>query len=80
VFILIIKKFQNHHLDYYLCDLLKDQLKITYENKTKFTFNIHYHGLNTVGSIDCVSFINLKISFCTNNSVYVSIIHNLIPY
>ncbi len=26
--------------------------KITYHNKTKFTFNIHYHGLNTVGSID----------------------------
>lgn len=26
--------------------------KITYENKTRFTFNIHYHGLNTVGAID----------------------------
>ncbi len=26
--------------------------KITYRNDTKFTFNIHYHGLNTVGSID----------------------------
>ena len=26
--------------------------KITYDNKTNFTFNIHYHGLNTVGSID----------------------------
>ena len=29
--------------------------KITYENKTLFTFNIHYHGLNTVGSIDGVA-------------------------
>lgn len=29
--------------------------KITYENKTKFTFNIHYHGLNTVGSVDGTS-------------------------
>lgn len=29
--------------------------KITYINKTKFTFNIHYHGLNTVGSIDGTS-------------------------
>lgn len=29
--------------------------KITYVNKTKFTFNIHYHGLNTVGSIDGTS-------------------------
>lgn len=29
--------------------------KITYENKTQFTFNIHYHGLNTVGSIDGTS-------------------------
>ncbi|AYV84535.1 MAG: multicopper oxidase [Hyperionvirus sp.] len=26
--------------------------KITYENKTRFTFNIHYHGLNTVGAVD----------------------------
>ena len=26
--------------------------KITYENQTQFTFNIHYHGLNTVGSVD----------------------------
>ena len=26
--------------------------KITYENETLFTFNIHYHGLNTTGSID----------------------------
>ncbi len=26
--------------------------KIKYENKTNFTFNIHYHGLNTVGSVD----------------------------
>lgn len=29
--------------------------KITYENNTKFTFNIHYHGLNTVGAIDGVA-------------------------
>lgn len=29
--------------------------KITYRNDTKFTFNIHYHGLNTVGSIDGAS-------------------------
>ena len=29
--------------------------KITYENKTLFTFNIHYHGLNTIGSIDGTS-------------------------
>lgn len=29
--------------------------KITYENKTPFTFNIHYHGLNTVGSVDGTS-------------------------
>ena len=29
--------------------------KITYVNKTKFTFNIHYHGLDTVGSIDGTS-------------------------
>lgn len=29
--------------------------KITYENTTKFTFNIHYHGLNTVGSTDGTS-------------------------
>lgn len=29
--------------------------KITYYNKTKFTFNIHYHGLNTMGNIDGVS-------------------------
>src|SRR5580692_6561572 len=28
------------------------QPKITYDNQTKFTFNIHYHGLNTVGSVD----------------------------
>src|SRR5579863_9337819 len=26
--------------------------KITYKNETSFTFNIHYHGLNTVGSVD----------------------------
>lgn len=26
--------------------------KITYENETHYTFNIHYHGLNTVGSVD----------------------------
>ena len=29
--------------------------KITYKNKTRFTFNIHYHGLNTVGSVDGTS-------------------------
>ena len=29
--------------------------KITYENKTQFTFNIHYHGLNTTGSVDGTS-------------------------
>ena len=29
--------------------------QITYKNKTLFTFNIHYHGLNTVGSIDGTS-------------------------
>lgn len=29
--------------------------KITYENNTIFTFNIHYHGLNTTGSIDGTS-------------------------
>ena len=29
--------------------------KITYVNKTRFTFNIHYHGLNTVGSVDGTS-------------------------
>jgi FtsP/CotA-like multicopper oxidase with cupredoxin domain len=29
--------------------------KITYENRTQFTFNIHYHGLNTVGSVDGTS-------------------------
>lgn len=29
--------------------------KITYKNKTLFTFNIHYHGLNTVGSVDGTS-------------------------
>src|SRR5579871_4946572 len=29
--------------------------KITYENQTKFTFNIHYHGLNTVGIVDGAS-------------------------
>lgn len=28
---------------------------ITYENQTLFTFNIHYHGLNTVGGIDGTS-------------------------
>ncbi|ARF08347.1 multicopper oxidase [Catovirus CTV1] len=28
---------------------------ITFENKTKYTFNIHQHGLNTVGSTDGVS-------------------------
>jgi FtsP/CotA-like multicopper oxidase with cupredoxin domain len=32
-----------------------DQPKIKYENKTKFTFNIHYHGLNTTGAIDGTS-------------------------
>ena len=29
--------------------------KITYENKTRFTFNVHYHGLNTTGSVDGTS-------------------------
>ncbi|AYV76804.1 MAG: multicopper oxidase [Barrevirus sp.] len=29
--------------------------KITYENQTQFTFNIHYHGLNTIGSVDGTS-------------------------
>jgi len=29
--------------------------KITYKNKTLFTFNIHYHGLNTTGSVDGTS-------------------------
>lgn len=29
--------------------------KITYKNKTLFTFNVHYHGLNTVGSVDGTS-------------------------
>lgn len=29
--------------------------KLTYVNKTLFTFNIHYHGLNTVGSVDGTS-------------------------
>ncbi len=29
--------------------------RITYENQTKFTFNIHYHGLNTVGVVDGAS-------------------------
>ncbi|MHB1952905.1 MAG: multicopper oxidase domain-containing protein [Sulfobacillus sp.] len=29
--------------------------RITYENATQFTFNIHYHGLNTVGSVDGTS-------------------------
>lgn len=29
--------------------------KITYVNETKFTFNIHYHGLETMGSIDGTS-------------------------
>jgi FtsP/CotA-like multicopper oxidase with cupredoxin domain len=29
--------------------------KITYRNNTLFTFNVHYHGLNTVGSIDGTS-------------------------
>ena len=29
--------------------------KITYHNKTLFTFNIHYHGLDTVGSVDGVA-------------------------
>jgi FtsP/CotA-like multicopper oxidase with cupredoxin domain len=31
--------------------------KITYVNETLFTFSIHYHGLNTIGSIDgsCVA-------------------------
>ena len=29
--------------------------KITYENQTLFTFNIHYHGLNTVGAVDGTS-------------------------
>jgi FtsP/CotA-like multicopper oxidase with cupredoxin domain len=29
--------------------------KITYKNKTRFTFNIHYHGLDTVGSVDGTS-------------------------
>src|SRR5438105_2625376 len=25
--------------------------KITYQNRTLYTFNLHYHGLNTVGDI-----------------------------
>jgi len=29
--------------------------EITYKNKTLFTFDIHYHGLNTVGSVDGTS-------------------------
>src|SRR5439155_1084385 len=29
--------------------------RIRYHNTTKFTFNIHYHGLNTVGSVDGVA-------------------------
>ena len=29
--------------------------KITWMNKTLFTFNVHYHGLNTVGSVDGTS-------------------------
>ncbi len=29
--------------------------KITFKNKTLFTFNIHYHGLNSVGSVDGTS-------------------------
>jgi FtsP/CotA-like multicopper oxidase with cupredoxin domain len=29
--------------------------KISYENTTLFTFNIHYHGLNTTGSLDGTS-------------------------
>lgn len=29
--------------------------KITYQNDTLFTFNIHYHGLDTTGSIDGAS-------------------------
>jgi FtsP/CotA-like multicopper oxidase with cupredoxin domain len=29
--------------------------RLTYVNKTLFTFNIHYHGLNIVGSIDGTS-------------------------
>lgn len=29
--------------------------KLRYKNKTKFTFNIHYHGLNTTGSVDGTS-------------------------
>jgi FtsP/CotA-like multicopper oxidase with cupredoxin domain len=33
----------------------KSKPKITYNNKTLFTFNIHYHGLNTIGSIDGAS-------------------------
>lgn len=32
-----------------------DRPKITYKNETLFTFNLHYHGLNTVGSIDGAS-------------------------
>lgn len=33
----------------------KSKPKITYVNETLFTFNIHYHGLNTCGSIDGTS-------------------------
>jgi FtsP/CotA-like multicopper oxidase with cupredoxin domain len=29
--------------------------RITYKNHTLFTFNLHYHGLNTVGSVDGAS-------------------------
>lgn len=29
--------------------------RITYENQTLFTFNLHYHGLNTVGIVDGAS-------------------------
>jgi FtsP/CotA-like multicopper oxidase with cupredoxin domain len=29
--------------------------QITYENQTRFTFNIHYHGLNNVGTVDGTS-------------------------
>src|SRR5437667_56232 len=32
-----------------------DQPKINYKNKTRFTFNIHYHGLNTTGAVDGTS-------------------------
>jgi FtsP/CotA-like multicopper oxidase with cupredoxin domain len=29
--------------------------KITYENRTRYTFNVHYHGLNVSGNVDGTS-------------------------